>query len=441
MNKQILRLAIPNIISNITIPLLGLINIAIAGHLSNDAAIGAVGIGASIFGFIYWNCSFLRMGTSGLTAQAFGARDLHEATNLLVRAMAVAIGLAALLLLFHYPIGNISIRIMGGSSATSALVAEYFFVRIWAAPATISLYALFGWFIGMQNAKTPMYISIVINLISILFGYLFVFHFDMGIKGIAWSTVIAQYSGLILAVVFWLRYYRRLTKYISWKNSISLKPMLRFFNVNKDIFLRTACNVFVYTFFTKASAAYGDVTLATNTILINLFTLYSYVSDGFAYAAEALTGRFTGARDYTSLKEAVKKMFVWSMVIAVVYTAIFASFTAEIIQLFAPQDSPVGTSILEAARQQSIWIILVPLVGFAPFLMDGMLIGATRTRIMRNSMFFSAVLFFALYFALRNHWDSNALWLSFIVFLSARGILQLIMTDKLRILYKPLPNK
>lgn len=431
MNRRILRLAIPNIISNITIPLLGMIDIAIAGRLGSDAAIGAIAIGATIFGFIYWNCGFIRMGTSGLTAQAFGARNLRECADLLVRAMVVALFLAAIILIFQCPIAKVCFRFMDGSDAVMEFAREYFFARIWAAPATISLYAIHGWFIGMQNSKAPMIVAILMNIVNIVFSLWFVYGFGMGVAGIAWGTVVTQYGGALFSWIIWIVYYRRFLKYVDWKDSLRLRPMLRFFNVNKDIFLRTACNVAVYSFFTVASTGYGDTLLATNSILIQLFTFFSYMQDGFAYAAEALTGRFTGARNFPALKQCIRYMFWWSFGIALLYVLVYVFFWRQILTVFTDSQA-----ILETARQYIVWIVIVPLAGFAPFLMDGIMIGATRTKVLRNSMFLATLVFFALYYSLVGQLGNDALWFAFVVFITSRGILQWLMTDRLRDLYR-----
>lgn len=408
-----------------------MVNTAMAGHLGDEAMIGAIAVGAAIFNFIYWNCSFIRMGTSGMTAQAYGARNLRECMNLLVRSMAVALTIALLLLIFRYPIGNFAFGVMHSGGSAREMIAEYFFTRIWAVPATISLYSIHGWFIGMQNARSPMWVSIIMNVINIAVSMWFVWGMGMGITGIALGTVVAQYSGAALSWILWWRYYRRLAKYVDWKDAIRLKPMLRFFNVNKDIFLRSFCNVCVYTFFTFASTGLGDTMLATNTILIQLFTFFSYMSDGFGYAAEAITGRFTGARNFTGLRHAVRNMFWWCAGIAVAFVGIYGAFWRRIIGIFTESHN-----VMECAGNYIVWIMLVPLAAFAPFLMDGILIGATRTKILRNSMFVSTLLFFGLYYALVGTLGNDALWLSFLAFIISRGVNQFFMSDRLRILYR-----
>lgn len=371
------------------------------------------------------------MGTSGLTAQALGARNFKEIADLLVRSTAVSLGIAVLLLIFQLPIGNFSIRTMDPDPNVADLLRAYFFARIWAAPATVSLYAIHGWFIGMQNARSPMWVSLFINAMNIGFSMLFAYKFDMGVEGVAWGTVVAQYSGMILSWIIWFRYYGKISKYIDWGQALKLKPMLRFFDVNKDIFLRTAFNVIVYTFFTWASAGFGLTILATNTILMNLFTLFSYMSDGFAYAAEAITGRYTGSGNFEGLRMAVKRMFWWSFGIAVFYVTVYRLFWIEILSLFNPSQD-----VIACAGDYILWVMIVPLVGFAPFLMDGILIGATKTRVLRNSMFAATVVFFSLYYSLVETIGNDALWLSFVIFIICRGIAQYFMSDRLRILYR-----
>lgn len=427
MNRKILALAIPNIISNITVPLLGMVDMALVGHLGNDSLIGAMAIGVAIFNFIYWNFAFLRMGTSGLVAQAFGARNFREVGSVFVRSVSVALLVAVLLLLFRHGIGKLAFRMMEGSTETMQAAAEYFYIRLWAAPATLSLFAFQGWFIGMQNSRFPMYISIMINVVNVIFGVWFVYGLHWGIAGVAWSTVVAQYSGLLTASLLWLIYYRRFIRQVSLRESFDLRPMVRFFRVNRDIFLRTACIVIVYTFFTSASSGMGDTILAINSLLMQLFTLFSYMMDGFAFAAESLIGRYVGARNAVMVQRSLRGLLAWSGGVALLYVVIYALFWEPLLGLFT--SSP---AILTGAADYILWVVAVPLIGFAPFLVDGALIGATATRVMRNSVFLSTVAFFVVYFALRGVVGNNALWLAFMVFLVLRGLLQYWMTGGLK---------
>lgn len=424
MNKEILRLAIPNIISNVTIPLLGMIDIAIAGRMGgSDATIGALAIGTAIFNFIYWNFAFLRMGTSGLTAQAYGAGDKSETANLLGRSMIAALGIALLLVVFNRPIGRLAFMIMEGSPEVMALAADYFFVRIWAAPAAIGIFSLHGWLIGMQDSTTPMVVSIINNLINIGCSLWFVFGLDMGVAGIAWGTVVGQYAALIITLVFIALRYRDYVAQISLRKSLQMSPLVRFFRINSDAFLRTLCVCTVYTCFTAFSARFGDTILATNELLMQLFMLFSYMLDGFCYAAESLTGRYIGERNRTGLAKCMKLLLVWCGAVAVLFVIIYIFGWRQVLGIFS--DSP---TILACAGEYIVWILLVPLLGFIPFLIDGILIGATKTRIMRNTTFWSLVGFFALFFGLEGVMGNNALWLAYIGFIVIRFVLMLVAT-------------
>lgn len=426
VNREILRLAVPNIISNITIPMLGMIDMAIAGRLGEDAAIGGLAIGTAIFNFIYWNCAFIRMGTSGITAQAYGAGRADECADILLRSVAVAAAMALVLLAMQKPLGRLSFALMNGSEKTTALAAEYFYARIWAAPATVSLYAVHGWFIGMQDSRTPMFVAIAINIINVAFSLLFVYRFGMGIAGIAWGTVVSQYGGLVMSWIIWLFKYRSYARRLSLRRSLRMGPMRQFFGINRDVFLRTACLVAVYTFFTSASSSYGDVTLAANTLLMQLFTLFSYMLDGFAYAAESLTGRFIGEQNRSALRESIRKLIVWSAGIAGIYILVYLGSWEKILGIFSPSEA-----VLSKAADYVWWVVAIPAAGFIPFMIDGILLGATQTRILRNTMFAAVGVFFALYYILRDGMGNDALWLSFLAFIILRGVLLWFATDRL----------
>ena len=432
MHKKILKLAIPNAISSVTVPLLGMVDIAIAGTLSyGDTAIGALAVGTTIFNFMYWNCVCIRMGTSGLTAQAYGARDFRECINILSRSLLVSIVMAVVLLLFQSIIGELSFSIMDGSQAIHDLGKEYFYARIWAAPATVLLYALHGWFIGMQNAKTPMWTAFIVNIVNVVMGLLFVFRYEMGISGIAWATVAAQYSGLLFSVVVWFMRYSRFLEYLDFKESVNISSLIHFLNVNKDILIRTSCIVMVYTFFTVASTSMGDTVLTVNMLLMQLVTLFSYLSDGLGYAAESLVGRYFGAKNRVAIKECINKLFLWAGMIAVLFSIVYATSWSSVLRLFS--DSP---EIIEEAQRYIIWLIIIPLAGFGPFLMDGILIGVTKTKILRDTTFLAMALFFIVYYSLVGLLGNNALWCAFVVFMVSRCIFQLIATKGLTILTK-----
>ncbi|MCF0206920.1 MAG: MATE family efflux transporter, partial [Bacteroidales bacterium] len=323
MNKEILKLALPNIITNITVPLLGMVDLAIVGHIGNEAYIGAIALGTTIFNLIYWNFGFLRMGTSGLTAQAYGANNMRESMKILVRGLAIAICAAATILALQYPIAKLSKLLLKCSDETLSLTLTYFYIRIWAAPANLSLYAIKGWFIGMQNSKTPMFIAIVLNIVNIVASLIFVIFLKMDIAGVALGTVIAQYSGLALAIFLWFYKYGHLRREINIRESLKWREMKHFFKLNSDIFLRTLCLCAVFTFIPAISATMGDDILAANTLIMQLFTLFSYILDGFAYAGESLVGKYIGAKNNNSLKSAIQHLIKWGLIFTALFTVIY----------------------------------------------------------------------------------------------------------------------
>jgi MATE family, multidrug efflux pump len=418
MNKRILRLAIPNIISNISVPLLGMVDIAIVGHLESAAYIGAIAIGSMIFSFIYWGLGFLRMGTSGMTAQAYGARNLKESILVFSRAILVAITLGLILIILQIPIANFSFFLIEGSSEVEMYAREYFLIRIWAAPASIGLYAFTGWFIGMQNAKTPMYITIFINLINVGFSFWFVYGMGMKADGVALGTVCAQYIGLILSLGIFLLYYKKLNKYFSWKDTFDLIAIKRFFSLNRDIFIRTFCLIIALSFFTVKSAAINDEILAINTLLFQFFLLFSYFIDGFAHASEALVGKYIGAKNKTQLKILIKRLFFWGGIVSIPFTLIYLLAGKNILLLLTN-----NKEIIEMSSSYLIWIILIPILSYPAFLYDGIFIGATAGKAMRNAMLISTfAIFLPLYYLLKEPMGNHGLWLAFLIFLVTRGI-------------------
>ncbi|MBE6196105.1 MAG: MATE family efflux transporter [Rikenellaceae bacterium] len=434
MNREILRIAVPNIISNITVPLMGIASTAIAGHWDSAhtaATIGALAIGVSIFNFIYWNCSFVRMGTSGLTAQAFGAENWQECTHMLVRSISLALAMGVLVLLLQVPLGELSLRVMNGNE----VVSDYYYARIWAVPAGILLFALNGWYTGMQNAVIPMVSAIVVNVVHILFSLWFVFGYDMGIVGIAYASVVGQCTGVVLSLIALALFYRHRLTQIHWQEVFDLGRLKEFFLINRDIMLRTLCLVAVYTFFTASSARMEEGLLAVNTLLLQLFTLFSYMNDGFAYAAEALTGRFIGAQDEKSLRRCLVRCLMWGTLISVIFVGIYVGWWRELLGMFLAKDSADAGQILDLAGRYIGWIIAIPIAAAMPFIMDGIMVGATETRVMRNSMFWSTVIYFAIFFGLYPLIGNNALWMAFTLYMFFRGVLQYFMTDRLKRIY------
>ena len=434
-NREILRLAIPNIISNITVPLMGIVSTAIAGHWDSEhsaAVIGALAIGVSIFNFIYWNCSFVRMGTSGLTAQAYGAGDRAECTRMLVRAVTVAGVLGLAIWLLQIPLGRFALWMMNGNE----MVSDYFYARIWAVPAGILLFGLNGWFTGMQNAVIPMCIAVTVNVIHLACSFAFAFGLDLGIVGIAYASVVAQWSGVVLATVLLLLFFRHTFVRVAWRDILDREMLRHFFSINGNIIIRTFCIVIVYTFFTAISARMDEEILAVNTLLMQLFTLFSYMSDGFAYAAEALTGRFTGARDEASLRLYIRRCIMWSIGIALLFVCIYLIGWRDLLGIFVDTTRGNAAELIEHAGEYIGWIIVIPLAGSVPFLIDGIMVGATQTRIMRNTMLLATAAFFAIFYGFHPIIGNNALWLAFMSFMILRGIFQYAATHRLELIYK-----
>ncbi len=441
MNKRILSLALPNIITNITVPLLGMVDMAIVGRLS-ASHIGAIAIGTQIFNLIYWNFGFLRMGTSGFTAQAYGAHNFDEAVRIFVRAIAIAIAVAFTLILLQWPISRLSLLIFKGGHEVIQLALTYFFVRIWAAPATLGLYAIKGWFIGMQNSRLPMWIAIFLNCVNIVCSLLFVLVFHWDIKGVALGTVIAQYSGFAIGLFFLVREMRRIKPHTTiqlkiiplLKASLHWSQLKLFFKVNGDIFLRTVCLSAVFTFITAASSHISAEVLAIDALLMQFFTLFSYIMDGFAYAGESLVGRYIGARDSRSLHLSVKPLLRWGLGLTLLFTALYAIGGEWFLRIFS--DKP---DIIQGTLHYLFWTLIIPVCGFSAFLFDGIFVGATASRTMRNSMFVASATFFAVYY-LGKHFLSahladlfvwnNILWTAFMAFLALRGLLQALYLNK-----------
>ena len=445
MNREILRLALPNIISNITVPLMGIASTIIAGHAcggDGTLAIGALSIGVSIFNFIYWNCSFIRMGTSGLTAQAFGGEQHREYTLMLWRALVVALGMGILAFSLQRPIGEFAIDFMGMASAeANTMVADYFYTRIWAVPAGIMLFAFNGWLTGMQNAVLPMAVAILVNVLHIGCSYLFSIVGDMGLQGIALASVVAQWTGVaVIAITIWILYRKRIVR-VSLREVVDMGAMKRFFSINGDIMVRTFCLVAVYTFFTKASSDTGnDTILAVNAILLQLFTLFSYMNDGLAFAAEALTGRFIGARDEASLRKCIRLCVIWSFAVSFLYVGAYVGWWQEIFMLLVNKEHGNVATLLSVAGDYIGWIIVIPLASALPFILDGIMVGATRSRIMRNSMVYSTIIYFAILYGLSGMIGNNAIWMAFTSFMFVRGLFQYFMSDRLRSIYAEAKN-
>lgn len=435
MNKKILNLAIPNIISNITVPLLGIVDIALLGHLGSEVYIGAIAIGTVIFNFLYWGFGFLRLGTTGFTAQNYGERNFKGITNILGRSVFTAFLASVIILILHQPIADFSFWIMKPSVEVEQYARTYFLIRVFAAPANLIMYAFKGWFIGMQNTRFVMIVTITINLLNILFSFVFIYGLKMNVAGAALGTVLAQYFGLGLSLFFFFRYYKRFIPYFKFKEIIELKGLTKFFNVNRDIFIRTVCLIFAFSFFTTKSAQMDDTLLAVNTILLQFLMLFSYAVDGFAYAAEALSGKYYGAGNYKLLKKSIIYLFRWGAALGALFLIIYLAGGEIILKIFTNNQD-----ILAAAKPYFFWILLVPVITFPAFIWDGVYIGVTASSSMRNAMLVATFLIFLpAYYLLEVYIGNHALWLAMMLFMVARGGLLTILANSS--IYKPIMLK
>lgn len=426
--KQVFKLALPSIISNITVPLLGIIDLTIVGHMGDVFYIGAIAIGTMIFNVLYWLFGFLRMGTSGMTSQALGRRDLTEAMRLLVRSLTISTAIAATFIVFQLPIRWMALTIMQPTEQIAEQAAIYFSICIWGAPAMLGLYGLTGWFIGMQNTRIPMLVSIFQNIMNIVASVTFVFGFGMKIQGVALGTLTAQWTGFLLALYCWKRYYGRLAEY-NWKDDLFKRStMVRFFAVNRDIFIRTLFLVGVNFFFISAGSRQGAIILSVNTLLMTLFTLFSYVMDGFAYAGEALSGKYYSAANKLAFDRVYNSLFAWGAIMAVVFTLVYAVGGNGFLMLLTNE-----AVVVQSAETYFWWAVMIPIVSVSAFVYDGIFIGLTATRGMLVSSVVSALVFFALYLALQSYLGNHALWLAFIVYLGLRGGIQWLLYRRMHL--------
>ena len=418
-DHQILQIALPSIVSNITVPLLGMIDVAIVGHMGSPVYIGAVAVGSMIFNLVYWLFGFLRMGSSGLTAQALGRRDLTEVTRLLVRSVSMALAISLLLIILQIPLKWLMFWLIAPTPDVASFASTYFNIVIWGAPASLSLFCLMGWYIGMQNTRIPMFISIMQNVVNILASLMLVYGFGMKVEGVAFGTIIAQYTGLLMAIGLLAKYYRQIFRY--FQKDKFFRNMGAFFAVNRDIFLRTLCLVAVNLFFTSAGARQGAIILSVNTILMQLYLFFSYFMDGFAYAGEALGGKAYGAHNGIAFRETLHRLWMWMLIVTVAYTLLYIIAGPWIVALLTDE-----SMVLDTSREYLWWAWLIPIAGCVAFIWDGIFIGITATRGMLVSSFLSALTFFAVYLLTESALGNHGLWLAQIAYLAMRGVLQTI---------------
>lgn len=423
LNKEILRLSIPSIISNITVPLLGLCDTTISGHLGNLKYLGAIAVGSMMCNALFWLFGFLRMGSSGLTAQAFGSGDKLAMRRLFSQACTLGLGCGIALLLLQYPLAQLLLAIMKPSADVAPLAARYFHIAVCGAPALLATMAMQGWMLGMQNTLRPMAVSIAVNVINILLSLLFVFPLKMGFEGIALGTLCANWAGLILAIMLCRRFFPKQSLWVGRKELLSGGGMKRMFRINSDIFFRSACIMIVTMAVTSIGSRLGALTLATNAVMMQFFHIFSYFMDGLAFTAEALCGRYYGAKDLTMLRRCIKQLMRWGAAVMIFFFVIYTLFSTTFAALITSD-----TAVIDNISHYTIWLTLIPPITVAAFIFDGIFIGLTATRFMLVATATAAIAFFIT--ALINVSSSgislaipsnDRLWAAFLTYLFLRG--------------------
>lgn len=423
MNRQIFNIALPSIISNVTVPLLALADTTIVGHLGAAAYIGAIAVGGMIFNMVYWLFGFLRMGTGGLTAQAFGAADHADSLRVLLRSLMLAALVGILMVALQRPLANGVFALMDATPEVERLARCYFFTLVWGAPAVLGLYSFSGWFLGMQNARIPMVIAVVQNVVNVAASLFFVFALGMKVEGVALGTLVAQYLGLLMALFFWIGKYHPLRQG-EWCTGLFVRTAWgRFFSVNRDIFFRTLCLISVTTCFTSRGAAQGDLILAANALLMQFYIFFSYVMDGFAYAGEALGGRYCGACDEPRFRLLARQLFLCGLLSTVVFTVVYAFGTPVILKWLTDD-----RAVVRVAETYIPYVACIPLASVAAFLFDGLFVGTTSTRYMLLSMMVAVGVFFLVLWLGES--GNVTLWWAFLLYLACRGLVQAALFPK-----------
>lgn len=443
IDRRILAIALPSIVSNITVPLLGLVDVAVTGHMGADGDtvgalpasyyVGAIAVGGMLFNIIYWMFGFLRMGTGGETAQAWGRRDLDGVVLLLVRSLLLALVLALVLMALSPLVRDGALWYIAPEAEVASLARTYFNICIWGAVPALGLFAMNGWYIGMQNSRFPMIVAIGQNLLNIAFSIFFVYALGMRIEGVALGTLLAQWVAFVIALILCLRYYRRLWKRKSFRVPSFLlllrqavTPGTESNRQNFSLFLRTLCLIVVHFMFIAAGAAQGSVELAVNTLLMQLFTIFSYFMDGFAYAGEALVGKAIGAANAGLCRAVVRRLFQWGGGLAILFVGLYAIGGESFMSLLTDD-----ITVLDAVSRYRHWTLLLPICGVASFLWDGIYIGATSPRLMLWSMAISMSLFLAGYYLLIPIYGNHGLWIAFLSYLACRGMVLTLTRGKI----------
>lgn len=416
---RVLRLAAPIILANLSIPLLGLSDMIIIGRLADAAALGAVAMAGTIFNFVYWSFGFLRMGTTGLTAQSLGARDAPEVSAHLGRALLIAFSIGAGITLLQWPIATLAFGLMQGSDQVQSLARDFFAIRIWSAPFALMNFALTGWFIGRQKAKTALALQLFMNFLNIALNVSFVVGLGWGVGGVALGTLLAEIAAALLGLAIAYRNLYRDGALAHWTRARLLQPheLARMFALNRDILLRTFCLIFAFSFFTAQGARAGDVTLAANAVLGQFIALAAFLLDAFCAATEALVGEAVGARNPDNFKRSVVLSCIWAGFVAAALSLFVWVFGPQLIDLLT-----ASPDVRETARTYLLWAAIVPVLAVWCFLLDGIFIGATRSSEMRNAMTLALIVFLVSWWILTPRFGNHGLWAALVIFYVARSL-------------------
>ena len=416
-HRKVWALAGPIIISNISVPLVGAVDTAVVGRLPEPLAIGAVALGALIFSFLFWSFGFLRMGTTGFIARAIGARDQPALFDTLLRVFLLAFAFGFLTILISQPLIQFALYLLDSSVEIEQLTRNYAEIRIWSAPATLCIYVFTGVFVGMQKTVNAFALQLILNISNVGLDFLFVIGFDMGVEGVAMATLIAEYLAAICGFILLRAPLTAAMRQMDWQRLLQRNALLELMHANGNIFIRTLCLVFSFAYFTAQSAKMGEVVLAANAILIHLQSIMAYGLDGFAHAAEALTGSAYGAGRRGEFRRAVTLTSAWAGLIAVLISLVYWYFGESILGLFTDIES-----VIDTASNYLPWIIISPLISVLSFQFDGIFIGVGYTREMRNAMLLSMLLYLALLSLLVPYWGNHGLFLALSLFMVMRSV-------------------
>ena len=416
IHRRVWGLALPTVLANLTVPLLGMVDTAVVGGLG-AAEIGGVAIGATVFSFLYWGFAFLRMSTTGLAAQAHGARDHDGVRAACARSALLAVGFGVFVVIFQGPLIAAAMALLGPSGGVEALARSYTSIRIWAAPAVLANMVVLGWLLGLQRAGTALLVQAVINGANVALDFWLAWGLGLGVTGVAYASLIAQVVGLAVGVAVVIHLARVLGGRWHWARATDLAPIRALLRVNGDIFVRTLCVIIAVSMFTAQGARMGDLVLAANAILVLFQTLLSHGLDGFAHAAEALVGEALGARDRHGLRQAVKASTWAALAVAAGFSLVYAMLGVGVVALIT--DLP---AVQAATHPYLPWLVLSPWLSVWSFQLDGVFIGATRSRDMRNAMLWSFAVYVVTLWPLVAAWGNHGLWLAFMLFMIARAV-------------------